>query len=305
MPLLVLGIAGLARALLGLPPAEAVLLAGILAPTDPVLASAVQVGTPGVGGEDEVRFALTPEAGLNEGLAFPFVSLGLLVLARGPDPTGRLGGLAAGRPAVEGRRRGRDRPPPRLGPRPRERPAARALPARQLGRRPRLGRGDLPGPRAGGDEGGYGFVAALVTAATLRTLGRSVGYARELARFAGQAERLAMVMVLALFGATLAGGLLTPLTRGAAFAALVLLAVRPLATLARFLGLGAARAGAAGARLLRRARAGVAVLRRLRREPRQPGAPRRPVGGGRLVVLESVVLCGVSTDPVMRLLERR
>src|SRR3954469_8095296 len=92
MPLSILGIALLAWALLGLPPAEAVLLAGILAPTDPVLASAVQVGPPGVGGEDEVRFALTAEAGLNDGLAFPFVGLGLLVLARSPDPTGWLGG---------------------------------------------------------------------------------------------------------------------------------------------------------------------------------------------------------------------
>src|SRR3954447_13113547 len=46
MPLSILGIALLAWALLGLPPAEAVLLGGILAPTDPVLASAVQVGPP-------------------------------------------------------------------------------------------------------------------------------------------------------------------------------------------------------------------------------------------------------------------
>ena len=83
----------------------------------------------------------------------------------------------------------------------------------------------------------YGFVAVFVTAATLRNLGRSVDYARELAGTAGQAENLAMVMVLALFGAALAGGLLAPVTwAGAVFAALVLLAVRPLATFAAFLG---------------------------------------------------------------------
>ena len=91
-------------------------------------------------------------------------------------------------------------------------------------------------------EDAYGFVAVFVTAATLRNLGRSVDYARELAGTAGQAESLAMVMVLALFGAALAGGLLAPVTwAGAVFAALVLLAVRPLATFAAFLGAATAR----------------------------------------------------------------
>ena len=44
-------------------------------PTDPVLAADVQVGEPTdeEDSEDEVRFALTSEAGLNDGLAFPFV----------------------------------------------------------------------------------------------------------------------------------------------------------------------------------------------------------------------------------------
>ena len=58
-----------------LPIGLAVLLGAILAPTDPVLASDVQVSNPG--DEDHVRFALTGEAGLNDGAAFPFVMLGL------------------------------------------------------------------------------------------------------------------------------------------------------------------------------------------------------------------------------------
>src|SRR4051812_42631655 len=62
-------------ALLGLPVGAAVVLAAILAPTDPVLASDVQVEHPG--DEHQVRFALTGEAGLNDGIAFPFVMLGL------------------------------------------------------------------------------------------------------------------------------------------------------------------------------------------------------------------------------------
>src|SRR5450755_878321 len=65
-------------AVLGLSLGAAVLLGGILAPTDPVLASDVQVAEPG--DRDRLRFALTGEAGLNDGTAFPFVLLGLGLL---------------------------------------------------------------------------------------------------------------------------------------------------------------------------------------------------------------------------------
>ncbi|RYF43056.1 MAG: sodium:proton antiporter [Comamonadaceae bacterium] len=64
--------------LLDLPIGAAVLLGGILAPTDPVLASDVQVHKPG--DRDRLRFALTGEGGLNDGTAFPFVMLGLGLL---------------------------------------------------------------------------------------------------------------------------------------------------------------------------------------------------------------------------------
>lgn len=63
---------------LGLSWGAAVLLGAILAPTDPVLASDVQVREPG--DRDRLRFALTSEAGLNDGTAFPFVMLGLGLL---------------------------------------------------------------------------------------------------------------------------------------------------------------------------------------------------------------------------------
>jgi NhaP-type Na+/H+ or K+/H+ antiporter len=63
---------------LGLSAGAAVLLGGILAPTDPVLASDVQVAEPT--DRDRLRFALTGEAGLNDGTAFPFVMLGLGLL---------------------------------------------------------------------------------------------------------------------------------------------------------------------------------------------------------------------------------
>ena len=63
---------------LNLPLGAAVLLGGILAPTDPVLASEVQLTDARDG--DELRRALTGEAGFNDGTAFPFVMLGLGLL---------------------------------------------------------------------------------------------------------------------------------------------------------------------------------------------------------------------------------
>ncbi len=72
--------------LAGLGLAAALLLAAALAPTDPVLASDVQVAGPRTGNHevdepDELRFTLTSEAGLNDGLAFPFVYAAVLVSA--------------------------------------------------------------------------------------------------------------------------------------------------------------------------------------------------------------------------------
>jgi NhaP-type Na+/H+ or K+/H+ antiporter len=69
--------------LLGLPLGAAVLLGAVLAPTDPVLASEVQVRSST--DRDTVRYALSGEAGLNDGLAFPFVMLGLGLLGLHPD----------------------------------------------------------------------------------------------------------------------------------------------------------------------------------------------------------------------------
>ena len=65
-------------ALLGLSLGAAVLLGGILAPTDPVLASDVQVAS--AADRDQLRFTLTGEGGLNDGTAFPIVMLGLGLL---------------------------------------------------------------------------------------------------------------------------------------------------------------------------------------------------------------------------------
>ena len=75
MPLTIAAVAFLGWWGLGLAPASAILLGAALAPTDPVLARSVQVGPPGEGKRHDVRFSLTVEAGLNDGLAFPFTYL--------------------------------------------------------------------------------------------------------------------------------------------------------------------------------------------------------------------------------------
>src|SRR5688500_15495284 len=80
MPITIVGAAFLGWWMLGFLPATALLLGAVLAPTDPVLASDVQVGPPGEEEEDEVRFTLTSEAGLNDGLAFPFTNAAIAAL---------------------------------------------------------------------------------------------------------------------------------------------------------------------------------------------------------------------------------
>jgi len=75
------GVAWIAWRWLGLDPAMALLLGGILAPTDPVLAGDVTVGHSHE--RDRLRYALSGEAGLNDGAAFPFVILALSWLSSG------------------------------------------------------------------------------------------------------------------------------------------------------------------------------------------------------------------------------
>lgn len=91
MPLTIIALALAGWAFAGMTLAGALLLGAVLAPTDPVLAGDVQVGRPTEGGEHPVRFTLTTEAGLNDGLAFPFVYLGLAVAGAGAVTGGLLG----------------------------------------------------------------------------------------------------------------------------------------------------------------------------------------------------------------------
>ena len=71
-------VAAFAYYLLGMPLGACIILGAILAPTDPVLATDVQIRHPG--DQDQLRFTLTCEAGMNDGSAFPFVMLGMGLL---------------------------------------------------------------------------------------------------------------------------------------------------------------------------------------------------------------------------------
>ncbi len=81
MPVTIAAVAAFGVVAMGLSAGAAIVLGAALAPTDPVLAGDLGVGPPGERDEGATGFALTSEAGLNDGLAFPFLYLGLVVAA--------------------------------------------------------------------------------------------------------------------------------------------------------------------------------------------------------------------------------
>ena len=83
MPLTIAAVALFAGATMGLSLGAAIILGAALAPTDPVLAGDVGVGPPGDDDGHAPNLALTAEAGLNDGLAFPFVFLGAYIAGEG------------------------------------------------------------------------------------------------------------------------------------------------------------------------------------------------------------------------------
>ena len=78
-------ISGISYYFFGFTIASAVLIGAVLAPTDPVLASDVQVDGPNNTNGHEVKFSLTGEAGLNDGLAFPFTWLAIALAVHAND----------------------------------------------------------------------------------------------------------------------------------------------------------------------------------------------------------------------------
>ncbi|MDG5973501.1 MAG: cation:proton antiporter [Sphingomonas pseudosanguinis] len=228
MPLGIVAIAALGMEVLGLPLAVALLLAASLAPTDPVLAADVQVGPPKTGDEDEVRFGLTSEAGLNDGAAFPFIHLAVLLAVA--LPVGKpwvaewltyrvlweiAGGIVGG--WLVGRAFGW---------------LTFHIPAET--KLSRTGDGLIAISATLVSYGlteivhVYGFLAVFVTALTFRSAHRDHKFQDEMHVITEQIERLAMMVLLILFGGALVSGLLTPITWVDVVVALaVLLVIRP------------------------------------------------------------------------------
>ena len=65
-------------------------LRAAISPIDPVLVADMRVGKLLEGNENRVRFTLTIQAGLNEGLAFPIVYLGLILVAQSAEVSAKL-----------------------------------------------------------------------------------------------------------------------------------------------------------------------------------------------------------------------
>lgn len=324
MPLTIAAVAVSAWWLLGAPLSMALLLGAVLAPTDPVLAADVQVGEPTVAEpgtpagpigeaevqieeEDEVRFALTSEAGLNDGLAFPFVYAAIAAAGAGSlgqwapqwiaiDLLGRLllgtavgwcAGVAIGRVVFA--------PPKPFTPLADTTEGFVAVGAILL----TYGLTEM--------IHGYGFIAVFVAAVTLRSRQRVHPYHRTLHQFSGQLEQLLSVGLLVLLGAAVAGGLLGELSwGGVAVAGLLVFVIRPLAgrvALARGVTTVAERRaiGFFGIR-------GIGSLYYLAYAERSSAWPASLDGLWATTVFAvvlSIVVHGVSATPAMRRLDRR
>ncbi|RZJ67772.1 MAG: sodium:proton exchanger [Flavobacterium sp.] len=85
MPITIIGAAFIGHWFLGFGPATAVLFGGLIAPTDPVLASELQTSEPGAPDKSQIKLGLTAEAGINDGIAFPFIWLGIYIATKGEN----------------------------------------------------------------------------------------------------------------------------------------------------------------------------------------------------------------------------
>ncbi len=85
MPLTIVTAAFLGWWIIGLAPATALLFGALIAPTDPVLAGELQTSQPSETDTSKIKLGLTSEAGLNDGLAFPFTYFAILAAQKGLD----------------------------------------------------------------------------------------------------------------------------------------------------------------------------------------------------------------------------
>jgi NhaP-type Na+/H+ or K+/H+ antiporter len=266
----------------------------------------VQVGPPGEGGEDETRFSLTSEAGLNDSLAFPFIHLAIALAAA--SQTGEpklwewftkdvLWKISAG--LVVGYAVGRT-----LG----------WLTFRMPNRAKLSRTGDgfvalgITALSYGLTEmaGGYGFLAVFVSALALRSVERGHDYHEKLHDFAEQLERLLMMILLVIFGGALAGGgLLAAMTwEVIAFAALAIFVVRPASGMIGLIGSPSPVSDRAVVSFFGIRGLGSFYYLAYGLGHGRFEDPDLLWSAVSLVVLVSIVLHGVTVTPVMRALDR-
>jgi len=219
----------------GFAPAAALLLGAALAPTDPVLASDVQVAGPQTGDHevdesDEVAFSLTSEAGFNDGLAFPFAYAAILLATEGSVwhwglewfgwylvgkvVLGVVAGLVVGRLLAALAFRSK----------------SAALRVAERGES-LLSLAALVTAYGVAEVGhGYGFLAVFVCAMTFRSAERSHDYHAAMHEVVERLERLLTLFVLLVLGIALTRGLLGALDWwGVAIGLGLILVIRPLA----------------------------------------------------------------------------
>jgi NhaP-type Na+/H+ or K+/H+ antiporter len=325
MPLAIGATALLGWWVMGLAPAAALLVAAVLAPTDPVLAADVQVEGPstdmeaeGDAGEidekDEVRFALTSEAGLNDGLAFPFVYAAIFLATLGGVSSWGLRwvgweligktviGVAVGVATGWLLARIAFRAP------------RRSLRLAETGEPLLAIAATLLAYGLAEVAGGWGFLAVFACALTMRSAERSSEYHALMHQVVERLERLLTLIVLLLLGVALTDGLLSNLTwQGAVLGALVIFVVRPVSALLA-LGRGARRDYVDDGRLGPRERLvtaffgvrGVGSIYYLAYATGQAEFPHLRLLWSTVAftIVLSVLVHGVAATPVMRWLEQ-
>ena len=314
MPLSVAAVALLGWGWLGLTPAAALLLGAALSPTDPVLAGSVEVGPPGESERDDVRFDLTVEAGLNDGLAFPFTYLAIAAVGM----TG-LGAWTAEWVALDVLWR--------IG--------AGIATGYAVGRAggwyvfERTTETDQDHQAGGEEDGetneglvvmgtllaayglaeaveGYGFLAVFVGAMTARQCESGSDYHVISHHFVDQLEQVVLVGMLLGFGGLLASGILSALTVPAALLGLVVIfVVRPLAGIAGQLRCPLPWPGRWAIAFL--GIRGMGTLYYLAYGQTHAAFEDLDVlwATASFVILASIVIHGVTAEPIMRRLERR
>ena len=212
---------------LGLTFPSALLIGAALAPTDPVLASDVQLASPQEKSDSDVRFTLTAEGGLNDGMAFPFTWLAIALATSGFTPAlmkswfiedvllkivlGITSGFALGKVLSY---------------------LIFKLPGKA--KLTTFGDGFVALSATLLVYGitelihGYGFIAVFIAAITLRSVEMDHEYHLKLHEFTDQIERIFVAIVLILFGGSIADGILSRLTwKLVGFAAVAILLIRP------------------------------------------------------------------------------